>query len=136
MLDKKSSWPALIMTAVIWGIFGGFIATALSRILVRVIAHELGFKFDDMMQEMNWTNLEKLTSRDEIKFVINSRNDYDWAVKVLYDYQLYKRNVVLFSPVYQKMTPRELAEWILQDNLPVRFQSQLHKALRGETPWR
>lgn len=89
-----------------------------------------------MMQEMNWSNLEHLTPKDEIKFVINSRKDYDWAVQVLYDYQLYKRNLVLFSPVYQKMQPHELAEWILQDNLPVRFQIQLHKALWGETPGR
>jgi 7-carboxy-7-deazaguanine synthase len=89
-----------------------------------------------MMHEMNWSNLEKLMPHDEIKFVINSRNDYDWAAKVLYDYQLHKRNLVLFSPVYQKMQPAELAEWILQDNLPVRFQIQLHKSLWGETPGR
>ena len=87
-----------------------------------------------MMDEMNWSNLEKLMPHDEIKFVINSRNDYDWAAKVLRDYQLHKRNLVLFSPVYQKMQPAELAEWILQDNLPVRFQIQLHKSLWGETP--
>jgi len=89
-----------------------------------------------MMQEMNWDNLKKLTPRDEIKFVINSRNDYDWAMKILYDHQLYRRNVVLFSPVYQTIPPHELAEWILQDNLPVRFQIQLHKVLWGETPGR
>ena len=87
-----------------------------------------------MMHEMNWSNLEKLMPHDEIKFVINSRNDYDWAAKVLRDYQLHKKNLVLFSPVYQKMQPAELAEWILQDNLPVRFQIQLHKSLWGETP--
>jgi 7-carboxy-7-deazaguanine synthase len=87
-----------------------------------------------MMDEMNWSNLEKLMPHDENKFVINSRNDYDWAAKVLRDYQLHKRNLVLFSPVYQKMQPAELAEWILQDNLPVRFQIQLHKSLWGETP--
>jgi len=89
-----------------------------------------------MMNEMNWENLEKLRPRDEIKFVINSRIDYDWSVKILYDYQLYKRNLVLFSPVYQKMSPQQLAEWILEDNLPVRFQIQLHKVLWGETPGR
>ena len=89
-----------------------------------------------MMNEMKWENLDKLSPRDEIKFVINSRVDYDWSVKILYDYQLYKQNLVLFSPVYQKMPPQQLAEWILQDNLPVRFQIQLHKVLWGETPGR
>ena len=89
-----------------------------------------------MMNEMKWENLDKLSPRDEIKFVINSRLDYDWSVKILYDYQLYKQNLVLFSPVYQKMPPQQLAEWILQDNLPVRFQIQLHKVLWGETPGR
>ncbi|MCI0416361.1 radical SAM protein [bacterium] len=89
-----------------------------------------------MMNEMNWTNLEKLSPKDELKFVINSRTDYDWSVKILYDYKLYERNLVLFSPVYQKMPPQQLAEWILEDNLPVRFQIQLHKVLWGETPGR
>jgi len=89
-----------------------------------------------MMHEMKWENLEKLTPRDEIKFVINGRTDYDWSVKMLYDYHLYRQNLVLFSPVYQKMSPQQLAEWILEDNLPVRFQVQLHKVLWGETPGR
>lgn len=89
-----------------------------------------------MMSEMNWDNLKKLTPKDEIKFVINGRSDYDWSVKMLYEYQLYRQNLVLFSPVYQKMPPQQLAEWILGDNLPVRFQIQLHKVLWGETPGR
>jgi 7-carboxy-7-deazaguanine synthase len=89
-----------------------------------------------MMQEMKWDNLGKLTPQDELKFVIKSRSDYDWAVKILYEYQLHRQNLVLFSPVYQEMAPQELAEWILQDNLPVRFQIQLHKVLWGEVPGR
>jgi 7-carboxy-7-deazaguanine synthase len=87
-----------------------------------------------MMQEMNWSNLEKLNLRDEVKFVINSRADYDWAVKVLNEFQLHQRHVVLFSPVYKTMPPELLAEWILRDNLSVRFQIQLHKVLWGEAP--
>jgi 7-carboxy-7-deazaguanine synthase len=89
-----------------------------------------------MMNEMKWDNLEKLNPRDELKFVINSRGDYDWSVKMLYDHELYRRNLVLFSPVYEKMPPQQLAEWILEDNIPVRFQIQLHKVLWGETPGR
>jgi 7-carboxy-7-deazaguanine synthase len=89
-----------------------------------------------MMDQMKWENLEKLSSKDEIKFVIQNRMDYEWAVKILNQYELHRKNVVLFSPVYQKMPPEQLAEWILNDNLPVRFQIQLHKVLWGETPGR
>jgi len=89
-----------------------------------------------MMEQMNWENLHYLGPKDEIKFVINSRKDYDWAVDVMNRYQLYQKNLVLFSPVYQKMPADQLAEWILGDKLPVRFQIQLHKALWGETPGR
>ena len=89
-----------------------------------------------MMDKMDWKNLERLSPRDEIKFVINSRKDYDWAVQILCDYKLSRQNLILFSPVYKKMAPELLAEWILEDNLAVRFQIQLHKVLWGETPGR
>jgi len=87
-----------------------------------------------MMETMDWKNLDRLSPKDELKFVINSRADYDWAVQILNRYQLHTQNLVLFSPVYQKMQPDQLAEWILKDNLPVRFQIQLHKVLWGEVP--
>jgi 7-carboxy-7-deazaguanine synthase len=89
-----------------------------------------------MTEHMNWQNLQYLGQKDEIKFVINSRKDYDWAVEIMNRYQLYQKNLILFSPVYQKMPADQLAEWILGDKLPVRFQIQLHKALWGETPGR
>jgi 7-carboxy-7-deazaguanine synthase len=87
-----------------------------------------------MMDRMDWKNLERLSPKDEIKFVINGRKDYDWAVQILNRFQLYAQNLVLFSPVYLEMDPALLAEWILEDKLPVRFQVQLHKVLWGETP--
>jgi 7-carboxy-7-deazaguanine synthase len=87
-----------------------------------------------MMEKMDWKNLERLSPKDEIKFVINSRNDFDWAVDVVKRYQLNRKNLVLFSPVYRTMPPEQLAEWILEDRVPVRFQIQLHKVLWGETP--
>ncbi len=87
-----------------------------------------------MMETMDWKNLDRLSPKDELKFVINSRTDYDWAVQILNRYQLHTQNLVLFSPVYQKMQPDQLADWILEDNLPVRFQIQLHKVLWGEVP--
>jgi len=113
---------------------GALDITVLPREVIKIM--DIKCPDSGMMTEMNWGNLDKLSARDELKFVINSRSDYDWSVKILYDYQLYKQNLVLFSPVYQKMAPQQLAEWILEDNLPVRFQIQLHKVLWGETPGR
>lgn len=87
-----------------------------------------------MMETLDAKNLERLAPADEIKFVINSRADYEWAARFLRENELHKKNLVLFSPVYQKMRPDVLAEWILEDRLPVRLQIQLHKVLWGETP--
>jgi len=81
-------------------------------------------------------NLEHLTARDQVKIVLADRADYDWAVAVLREHELAARCMVLFSPVYGKLEPRALAEWILQDRLPVRLQIQLHKVLWGEAPGR
>lgn len=83
-----------------------------------------------------WTNLDHLLAHDQVKIVIADRADYDWAVAQLRERELATRCTVLFSPVYGRLTPRVLAEWILADRLPVRFQMQLHKALWGEEPGR
>ncbi len=72
-------------------------------------------------------NLAKLQSRDEVKFVIGDRADYLWARKSLQEHQLTERCSVLFSTVFEKLPPRQLAEWLLEDNLKVRLQLQLHK---------
>ncbi len=80
-----------------------------------------------MMDRMNWENLVQVRKKDQVKFVIKDRNDYDWAVEVVSRYGLVERCPVLFSPVFEEMDLRQLAEWILQDGLPVRFQLQLHK---------
>ncbi len=76
-----------------------------------------------------WSNLQYLSPRDQIKIVLASRADYDWACAMLTEHALSTRCAVLFSPVYGALQPRELAEWILADKLPVRFQLQLHKLL-------
>ena len=83
-----------------------------------------------------WENLRYLTSSDQLKFVLADRGDYDWAVAVMRERDLSSRCMVLFSPVYRVLDPRVLAEWILQDRLPVRLQVQLHKYLWGEEPGR
>ncbi|PJK06126.1 7-carboxy-7-deazaguanine synthase QueE [Lysobacteraceae bacterium NML95-0200] len=80
----------------------------------------------------HWPNLALLQPRDQVKFVICSRDDYDWSRAVLQEYRLAERCEVLFSPSYAQLPPRELAEWIIADRLPVRFQMQLHKQLWGE----
>ena len=83
-----------------------------------------------------WDNLPLLTPHDQVKFVLCSRSDYEWARDVLAEHRLHERCDVLFSPSYAQVKPRELADWIIEDHLPVRFQMQLHKALWGEEPGR
>lgn len=79
-------------------------------------------------------NFELLTQRDQLKFVICSREDYDWSKAFLKEHGLPERSRILFSPSYNEVSPTALAEWILADRLPVRFQLQLHKVLWGDTP--
>jgi len=79
-------------------------------------------------------NFESLTQRDQLKFVICSREDYDWSRAFLQQHRLAARCRILFSPSYNQVSPTALAEWILADRLPVRFQIQLHKVLWGDTP--
>ncbi len=82
-----------------------------------------------------WENIPLLSGQDQIKFVICDRADYEWARFKLDEHQLNTRVAeVLFSPSFGQITPLELAEWILADNLPVRFQLQLHKILWNDTP--
>jgi 7-carboxy-7-deazaguanine synthase len=83
-----------------------------------------------------WSNLEHLQAHDQIKFVLASREDYEWAVDCLGEHALSSRCPVLFSPVQGQLAPRELADWIIADKLPVRFQMQLHKLLWGNEPGR
>ena len=81
-----------------------------------------------------WSNLAHLTPHDQVKFVLADRADYDWARERVREHALAERCQVLFSPVHGRLAPRELAEWILADRLPVRMQLQLHKLLWGEQP--
>jgi len=81
-----------------------------------------------------WGNLDHLQAKDEVKFVLCDRADYDWARQVLAERGVADKCRVLFSPVYSSLKPTDLADWVLQDKLPVRMQVQLHKILWGETP--
>jgi len=80
----------------------------------------------------HWDNLNTISAKDEIKFVLCSREDYDWAKKIMNQYQITQKCTVLFSPVYQTLQATDLGNWILEDQLPVRMQIQLHKLLWGE----
>lgn len=88
------------------------------------------------MEKNCWDNLGELKTSDQIKLVIANRQDYDWSVKLLNQYQLSQKCTVLFSPVQGELEARQLADWILQDQLPVRFQVQLHKVLWNNEPGR
>lgn len=83
-----------------------------------------------------WSNVAQLRKDDQVKFVIADRADYDWSVAQLQERGLAQVCSVLFSPVHGLMPPAQLAQWILDDRLPVRFQLQLHKVLWGEQPGR
>lgn len=83
-----------------------------------------------------YDNLAHLNANDQIKFVIADRADYDWSCQQISDRDLAARCEVLFSPVQGQLKPGQLADWIVEDRLPVRFQVQLHKMLWGDEPGR
>jgi 7-carboxy-7-deazaguanine synthase len=81
-----------------------------------------------------WSNVEYLTTRDELKFVLADRRDYEWARDALNTHRLSDRvNAVLMSPVFGQLEPSHLAAWILKDRLPVRMQLQMHKQIWSPT---
>ena len=88
------------------------------------------------LDKNRYQNLDCLTPRDQVKFVICNRGDYEWARQVLDEYRLPGRCEVLFSPSSGEQNAARLAEWLLEDRLPVRFQIQLHKFLWGDEPGR
>lgn len=87
-------------------------------------------------QKNLYSNIQFLTQIDQVKFVICDRPDYEWAVAKLRECQLAERCEVLFSPSHGQLGLRDLAEWVLADQLPVRIQIQLHKLIWGDEPGR
>jgi 7-carboxy-7-deazaguanine synthase len=81
------------------------------------------------MHRMHWENLDRLRERDEVKFVIADRQDYEWSRSLVRERALADRGPVLFSPVHGVLDPGALARWVLDDGLPARVQVQLHKYL-------
>ena len=74
-----------------------------------------------------WLIVEDLMNHDEVKFVIGNREDYEWAKEKIEEYQLSEKCTILLSPIFNKIDPEMIVEWILEDSLPVRFQMQIHK---------
>ena len=83
-----------------------------------------------------WENLELLKQSDELKIVICSREDYQWSQEIIEQYKISENCPILFSPCAESIDPRDLAEWILTDQLPIRFQMQIHKILWDNQPGR
>lgn len=85
-------------------------------------------------EKNHYNNIIHLTTKDQVKFVICDRGDYEWAKDIIGKWQLAEKCQLLFSPSYKQLQARQLADWVLQDHLPVRFQIQLHKYLWGDVP--
>ena len=83
-------------------------------------------------KNMLWANIDHIKAKDEIKFVLCNRADYDWAKAKIVELNLIEKCPILFSPSYHDLKADELASWVLADKLPVRMQIQLHKILWGE----
>ena len=102
----------------------------------RRVSRVMDLKTPDSGEEAKnlWSNVDQLTDRDQVKFVICSRGDYEWARDQVRERGLDLRCEVLFSPSWGQLEARDLAEWVLEDRLPVRLQLQLHKLLWGDVP--
>ena len=96
-----------------------------------ILIYDIKCPDSGMMDKNLWENLPQLKPNDEVKFVLGSRRDYEWAKEQLDRWDLVSRHTVLFSSVWGQLDSRELAEWVLQDGLQVRLQVQLHKILWG-----
>ncbi len=96
----------------------------------------IDFKTPGSLEEKRnrFENIECISPKDQVKFVICDRNDYEWSKEMLKRYALDQHCEILFSPSFKQMNNQELADWIIADHLPVRFQIQLHKYIWGDVP--
>ena len=78
-----------------------------------------------------WGNIPLLSPNDQVKFVVASRGDFDWSCEKTLEHRLWEKATVLFSPVHEKVTPKELADWVLQAPFPSTMQLQMHKEIWG-----
>lgn len=104
---------------------GSFDIDILPKGIVRIV--DVKCPDSGQSEKMLWENMDRLVKTDEVKFVLQSKRDYEWAKSVMEDYELLRRCMVLFSPAFGILQPSTLAEWVLADNLTVRLNLQLHK---------
>ncbi len=88
------------------------------------------------VERNDYKNIDALQPKDQVKFVVCNREDYDWSKALVEQYRLEERCEILFSPSHEELSNASLAEWIIADNLPVRFQLQMHKYIWGDEPGR
>lgn len=137
-LAQKNCWPLLARLCdagyeVSLETGGAISVAGVDERVVKVL--DLKTPASGEMARNDYGNIPLLTPQDQVKFVICDRADYDWARFKLDEYQLTERvSDVLFSPSHGQLSGRQLAEWILADNLPVRLQLQLHKLLWNDEP--
>jgi 7-carboxy-7-deazaguanine synthase len=120
-LLKKENYKIFIETN------GSMDMNLLPRYVIRIM--DVKCPDSGMNKETDWKNLERLRGDDEVKFVMSSRKDYEWAKRIVKKHNLPDRTKVLFGSVYGKLKPKSLAEWILKDRLNVRLQLQLHRII-------
>ena len=96
-----------------------------------ILIYDIKCPDSGMSKNNRWENLSHLKPEDEVKFVLGSRQDYDWAKEKIRELNLDSRHTVLMSPVWDQLKPRQLADWVLEDGLHVLMQVQLHKFLWG-----
>lgn len=110
-------------------------ALDISKVDARVIkVMDLKTPGSGEMQRNRLQNLDYLLAHDQIKFVISDQADYEWAKSIIEQFQLLQRCEILFSPSHNQLSNKILADWIIEDQLPVRFQVQLHKYIWGDMP--
>ena len=114
---------------------GALTTEAVDKRVVKVV--DLKTPGSKEMDKNLWDNISYLTPKDQIKFVLCSREDYDWAKFKCDEHGLYEKVAdVLFSPSFEQLSPTDLGDWIVADRIPVRMQVQLHKLLWGDEPGR
>jgi len=104
---------------------GSMDISALPSPIIRVV--DIKCPRSGQSEKINWGNLHHLRTKDEVKFVITDRTDFDWAVSIVEKHHLLTKNPVLFSPAFEKLQPATLAQWILDTTLPIRLHLQQHK---------
>lgn len=136
-LAQKACWP--LLTALCDAGFSVSLETG-GAIDIKTVDQRVSVILDiktpgsNELKNMRMENIDYVKPQDEIKFVVCHREDYDWAKALIFSAQLHQKCTVLMSPAYHEVNPTELAQWVLQDQLPVRLQVQLHKVLWGEKP--